>query len=347
MRQLLQLHGGAGAGPQPYRHFPFIASGAARSAVCQMLDSYMNAACAERKETAFSLVLPGPDGALKAYYESLSQRMKVFDVTPDQFVGLQATLEVGDAANEGYTYQAFTKLILYSRPGYDDQWERLEAVNEGVIEGFFRDGDHAEIWSFFMDEARATANCELTNHAIIRLALSKEMTRPTLAEGYRCRAARVSDAPEIVCLMRHVFGERYPAMISPDAIAGMIAEQSNHFRIVRDADGTLASVASAELDHPRRTAEMGECATHPDHRKKGLMTYILWQIEQDIYAEYDIDHVFALARANQPGVNCAFRKLGYEYNGRLCGHSRMPTGLESMNIWCKPLQISLRQSSCQ
>jgi hypothetical protein len=34
-------------------------------------------------------------------------------------------------------------------------------------------------------------------------------------------------------------------------------------------------------------------------------------------------------------VNCAFAKLGYKYTGRLVNNCRMPTGWESMNVWCK------------
>ena len=44
---------------------------------------------------------------------------------------------------------------------------------------------------------------------------------------------------------------------------------------------------------------------------------------------------FTLARAREIGVNCAFKKLGYCFGGRLKKNSLMPTGYESMNVWYK------------
>ena len=57
--------------------------------------------------------------------------------------------------------------------------------------------------------------------------------------------------------------------------------------------------------------------------------------ENDIADLYGITDLYTLARADEIGMNCVFRKLGYDFCGRLVNNCRMPNGWESMNVWCK------------
>jgi putative beta-lysine N-acetyltransferase len=127
----------------------------------------------------------------------------------------------------------------------------------------------------------------------------------------------------------------YPTPISPDQISAAIHERTSHFRIVRDSTGALVACASAEIHHTRRSAELTDCATREDQRGKGLMSYILHALEEDLASDFSITDVYTIARAYEPGMNCSFAKLGYRYTGRLVNNCRMPDGFESMNVWCR------------
>ena len=47
---------------------------------------------------------------------------------------------------------------------------------------------------------------------------------------------------------------------------------------------------------------------------------------------------FTLARAQVPGVNLAFERLGFELRGRMTQSCRIGTDLEDMNVWSQRLR---------
>jgi len=228
----------------------------------------------------------------------------------------------------------YTKFTAYALPGDEMAWVTHGFLKEGVILGFFSDGINANVWALYGEDGRDEAPRDTQHDRIVLLAANKEPTTPVAPTGYTCPAATEADADDISELMKTTFSD-YPSSLDQDTIAEAIREESHLFRMLVDESGTLAAVASAEIDHRRCAAEMTDCATRPDQRGRGLMSYLLWRLERDMVHDYGIRDLYTLARADEPGMNCAFAKLGYTYTGRLVSNCRMPNGWESMNIWCR------------
>ncbi|MBE0565138.1 MAG: GNAT family N-acetyltransferase, partial [Krumholzibacteria bacterium] len=149
------------------------------------------------------------------------------------------------------------------------------------------------------------------------------------------------DAEAVSALLRRVFPD-YPTPTDPATVRRQIARGDNVYRLMLDADGRLAAAASAEIDHRRRSAELTDCATSPEHRGAGLMAWLLRQLERDVVRDFGITDLYTIARADEVGMNCVFSKLGWIYTGRLVNNCRMPGGWESMNLWCRPDAGALR-----
>jgi len=270
-----------------------------------------------------------------AVYDSVNERIKVYDAQPSHFIGWNAC---------GILPKLAGKLIAYARPGERLSWLELGFSHEGTIRGYFRDGSDAHLWAGYLRASRREpSEIELSERALT-VARSKSRSQkfvPNLGMGYSSERATEAEAGEIAQLLRDTFSE-YPNPLEAEVIARQIRQKDNCFRTIRDGQGQLAAVASAEMDHQRLSAEMTDCATRVEHRGRGLMANLLWLLEQDVRQDFKIRDVYTLARAVEVGMNCAFGKLGYSYCGRLINNCRMPLGWESMNIWSKRLSDSSR-----
>jgi putative beta-lysine N-acetyltransferase len=273
---------------------------------------------------------PHSTGAIELLYDPYNRRLKFFDMTPQD---VAVSPRIASCVLADTVAQLYSKLIVYSRADLRG-WEALGFKREAEIWGFFGNGDNAELWVKYPAQARAHDAELATNDQVLELAKSKPHTEPLLPAGFTCAPARIEEAAEIADMMRKTFPD-YPTPITPEYVAKNMRERVFHFRIVRNGDGSLVASASAEMHHTRKSAELTDCATRPDHRGKGLMSAILRNLERDLAAEFGITDVYTIARANQAGMNCSFAKLGYTYTGRLVNNCRMPEGYESMNVWCR------------
>lgn len=228
----------------------------------------------------------------------------------------------------------YTKLTVYSRSDDEAAWVAAGWLYEGAILGFFRDGAPAHLWAMYGDEARSDAPRDAEHDAIVETAAAKEPVTPSLASGSFCHRADAAGAGAVAAIMGEVFPD-YPTPITRGIIAEQIASGANIFRFIVGEDGRLAASASAEIDHARRCAELTDCATRPEERGRGHMAYLLHRLARDLEQEQGITDLYTLARADEPGMNCVFGKLGFRYTGRLINNCRMPNGWESMNIWCR------------
>jgi len=232
------------------------------------------------------------------------------------------------------------KVTAYARGGHRHQWEALGFRSEGNIRGFFRDGSDAAIWAAYPQPQRGHERDKHLHDACLAAAQNKGLLAQTvLPPGYTSERVTPHHAAEVAALMSSVFSV-YPTCLSERHIDQLIRSGSSFFRCIRNAEQQMVAVASAEMDLIRKNAEMTDCATRPDQRGRGLMAYILRQLEADLNSHYQIVDLYSLARAQEVGMNCVFKKLGYSYQGRLINNCRMPSGWESMHIWCK------RSSDC-
>jgi putative beta-lysine N-acetyltransferase len=226
------------------------------------------------------------------------------------------------------------KLILYARSAEEMPWVRQGYFREGHIERFFADRAPAHLWVRFAGGREVAPDEGDHHHAVLECLAKEPRVPPAEAADYRFRVATVEDVPRLGSLLRTTF-EDYPSALDDLTLTEKIRRGHNLFGLLEASDGTLAAIASAEIDASNRSAEMTDCATDPRHRGQGLMALLLWRLEEALYASVAITDLYTLARAGQMGMNSTFSRLGYSFCGRLVNNCRMPTGWESMNVWCR------------
>lgn len=102
------------------------------------------------------------------------------------------------------------------------------------------------------------------------------------------------------------------------------------------AHGSIAALASSEMDEAAGCVEMTDFITLPDFRGHGLATLLLQAMEQEMKTR-GYWTAFSIARAGSPDINSVFGGQGYAYRGRLVQNTRFNGMLEDMNVWSKGL----------
>ena len=270
-------------------------------------------------------------GTLRLGMDRPNRRLKMIGASSEDLELHEFGLLVQALDDEGST---FDKLIVYGRSADELPWIRAGLFREGRIDSFFQDGSAAHVW-VRMGGGRDHNEDEAEHFDIVMSCLEKEIrVPPPVSTGYHFRRLGIEDVPELGVLLRDAFPD-YPIDIGDAALRENILTGSNLFGALVSSDGELAAVASAEIDRIERNAEMTDCVTHPDHRGNGLMAQLLWKLEEALHAETSITALYTLARAGEVGMNATFARLGYHFAGRMLNNCRMPTGWESMNIWCR------------
>jgi len=99
----------------------------------------------------------------------------------------------------------------------------------------------------------------------------------------------------------------------------------------------IVSAASADMDYTNLNAEITDCATYPEYRGQGLLSNLVYSLEQDL-TQKGFYTLCSLSRAMNPGINSVLFKHGYKYTGRLISNCHICGGFEDMNIWVKKLK---------
>jgi putative beta-lysine N-acetyltransferase len=228
-----------------------------------------------------------------------------------------------------------TKLIVYAKKPHVSQWLSLGFQQEGKIDGFFR-GENAQMLSCFLTAERAKSAAPELAEEILQLSLKKasDQQEKTLPEGYIMRAATAADAEELARLYKQVFAT-YPTPMDDPQYVRKTMQESTEYVVVEYA-GRIACAASAEVNERFGSAELTDCATHPDHLGKGLLQPLFSALEVRM-TERGIYYLYTLTRAQSAGMNVTAAKQGYRYRGRLINNCTIFSGYEDMNIWVKPL----------
>ncbi|MDH4615692.1 putative beta-lysine N-acetyltransferase [Brevibacillus sp. AY1] len=229
-----------------------------------------------------------------------------------------------------------SKVIVYAKKEDVEAWQALGYRHEGTIEGFFH-GENAHMLSFYMTEERATSVAPQLAEEFLALSLSKAGSSITkeLPPGYSMREATEADADELARLYALVFATYPTPMDDPAYIRETMKEGTRYF--VVEEQGKIACAASAEVSTRFGSAEMTDCATHPDHAGKGLLQPLFLELEQRM-EDQGIYYLYTLTRAQSAGMNVTAAKMGYQYRGRLINNCTIFSGFEDMNIWVKPLR---------
>jgi putative beta-lysine N-acetyltransferase len=170
------------------------------------------------------------------------------------------------------------------------------------------------------------------------LAAAKAKARPDmgpqLPESFRLKRADQRDAQAMARVYRQVFAT-YPFPIhDPDYLKRTMEENVAYFGLWHGE--RLVALSSAEMDLAGQNAEMTDFATLPDYRGQGLATFLLAEMEANLNA-LGIKTAYTIARAYSYGMNITFARNGYSFCGTLTNNTNIFGGLESMNVWYKPI----------
>lgn len=209
---------------------------------------------------------------------------------------------------------------------------------EGIIRGYYRGGNAYCLSRFFTRQRRFGQHFEEEKEILDGVRGATPFAwRLEPAEGVSTRPARPDDAPALAALYRSVF-DTYPTPLNDPAY--ILEEMSGDclYRVACDS-GRIVAAASAAVDWPNGSAELTDCATLPPYRGRGIIQHLLHELEMDLAAR-GVNCTYSMARSLSYGMNLAFRRLGYVYQGRLINHCHIMGRFEDVNLWVKPLDGS-------
>ncbi len=267
------------------------------------------------------------EGAVQAVDDAYSDRIRCdHPLVEDPEVLGRELLDAAEACGRG-------RVVVLARRGQAPGWMEAGYQREGLIPGFYEGREDCVVLGAYPDPERG----ELAHPEAVEQVHELIEGEAERAPGVRrvvTRRADQQDAPAIAELLAATFPD-YPTPSHDPAYVAQAIEEGNPFRLVEE-DGQLLACASADLVVDARTAELTDCATRPSARRRGLMQAILVDLMGDLRT-LGYPTAFTLARARIPGVNLAFRRLGFELRGTMAQSCRIGEGLEDMNILSRRL----------
>ncbi|WP_417916533.1 putative beta-lysine N-acetyltransferase [Candidatus Electronema sp. JC] len=241
---------------------------------------------------------------------------------PEQLVAL--------AEENGYA-KIFAKVPEAAAAGF------FEAgfCEEARIPGFFAGRERALFLCRYLQEARSRERDAAAMDKIMRLAREKQVGGlPPLDARFTVRRCEEADAAAMAAIYRQVFPS-YPFPISePEYLIETMRSHVAYFGIA--TAGRLIALGSAETDSEAANAEITDFATLPEWAGSNLALHLLRRMELHLRQE-GILTAYTIARAMSPGMNITFAKAAYQFAGRLKNNTNISGGIESMNVWHKPL----------
>lgn len=275
--------------------------------------------------------ITAPGYQAKLFLDYYNKRIRVISYKARDYRAMVMKLRFLAEANR------FDKLSVKASKSDWEQFLRYGYVLEGLLK-YANRGRTAFMMSKFRSQKRLQSP-ELMKETLLIEEIMDRTRREEprdLKPGYVLDFAREDDIDGMLALYRRVF-KTYPSPLTYREYLVAILHRDALFRVIRDPSGRVVSVASAELDYAHRSAELTDCATHPDERGKGLMSVILHALAVDLRkAGYYC--AYTLARARSYGMNAAFHALGYEFNGRMINNCDIYGAFEDMNLWVMNLR---------
>lgn len=269
-----------------------------------------------------------PDGSL-IQHGPYNNRIYLMKAGKEAAEDLPETL-IGRARESGYT-KIFAKV-----PGaLEERFLDAGYVREAMIPFFYNRGDDGVFLGCFLDERRAEEPEREKLDGIVRLARA-EAAVPWKREecDFSLRQCGEADTAEMAELYRKVFSS-YPFPIHDPAYL-QTTMRGNIVYFAAIADGKMVALSSSETDPESSSVEMTDFATLPEWRGNRLGCHLLAAMERAMRGR-GIRTACTIARAASAGMNITFARLGYRFAGRLRNNTNISGGIESMNVWYKPL----------
>lgn len=279
-------------------------------------------------QTASTIYIQEDNFYLETYVDPFNKRVRIDDYRGNTNRLLEKAEEIV------HKYQA-EKLIIKTRA--EDYLFFMEKglQPEAIVDRYFL-GSDANFFSKYYAPERKKNDHWITEDGIIQsiYQLDTKVDKISPPKEYVLKKADESCAAELSSLYQQVF-KIYPTPLhDPEYVKKTMKEGTIYYGFYYQDN--IVSAASAEVNSFYKNAELTDCATLSEHRKYGLMKFILRELEgelkrQSIYCAYSI------ARSLSFGMNAALFQLGYKYRGRLMNNVYIYDKLENMNMWVKNL----------
>ena len=236
------------------------------------------------------------------------------------------------SAQMGYT-KIFAKISAESADPYINDGFVTEARARNLLRG----ESDCLFMGKFLSPRREHEHLDMQYEQVLKLSITaKDSNQEKRSlQGYSIRKCTENDADEMGRIYSEVY-KTYPFPIdSPTYIAGTMKRNIDYCCI--EHKGSIAALASMEIDSSNMCVEMSDFATLQQFRREGLATLLLLQLEENCIKR-GIRSSFTIARSISPGINIMFSRQGYTYAGRLRNNTQISGEIESMNVWYKLLQ---------
>lgn len=236
------------------------------------------------------------------------------------------------AAEHGYT-----KIVAKVPEHTQETFLQGGYTEEAFIPGFYRgEGKALFLCKYLNDKRRKVLDIEAIEDVLkLAAAAAQKTTRLRPLPGELTLRMCTQQDTEI---MSSIYQEVFPSYPFPiDDPAYLKETMQSHIDYFGAATGDrLIALASSEMDLDNLNVEMTDFATLPQARGKGLAGHLLGMMETAM-KERGMATAYTIARAVSAGMNLTFAKAGYTFSGTLWNNTGISGGIESMNVWYKPL----------
>ncbi|OPJ64428.1 putative beta-lysine N-acetyltransferase [Clostridium oryzae] len=207
---------------------------------------------------------------------------------------------------------------------------------EGTIEGYFK-GKDAFCMSYFIHKEREICNDHVRKDSLLRRSVNVKnaYTHSIYNSKYCIRNANEDDIDEMAELFSKTFST-YPYPIYDKEYLRRTINKQVLYKIAV-YDKKVIGIASAIMDKNNLNAEIADCATYPLYRCKGILSNIVYSLEEDLKNKGFIT-LFSLSRATNISMNIVLSKYNYKFGGRLINNCNICGTFEDMNIWFKDIR---------
>lgn len=233
------------------------------------------------------------------------------------------------AQERGYS-KIFAKIPSSARKVFLNHGYQQEAS----IPGFYNGIEDAYFMGKYYSNQRSHNNNVDQDRKVLAAAnsISGQKGHIDLNDGFQFHVCRDHDVPGMASVYKEVF-ETYPFPIhQTEYISKTMEEGIVYFSIQEDS--RIIALSSAEIDIEDKNAEMTDFATLPEYRGRGLSSFLLDKMEENMQ-KWDVETLYTIARASSFGMNIVFAKAGYIYAGTLVNNTNISGNLENMNVWYK------------
>ncbi|MDP4083571.1 MAG: putative beta-lysine N-acetyltransferase [Bacillota bacterium] len=279
-------------------------------------------------EIASTITIRENNCYLDVYMDPFNRRLRLDDYRGNMWAIIQRLEEF---AHKHHVEKAIVKgrqedLFYFLEKGF---------LPEAIVDKYFL-GSNAYFLSKFYAIERKKSDQWIKEDGILdsinKLSLSSESIFPP--KEYVLSKVDESHASELSALYDKIFPVYPTPLRDPEYVKKTIKNGTIYYAFFYK--GGMISVASAEINNFYKNAELTDCATIFEHRKHGLMKFILQELEKDLRLK-GIFCSYSIARAQSFGMNAVLFQLGYRYRGRFMNNCFIYEKLENMNMWVKNL----------